>query len=420
MSFINRLKHGWNAFMNKDPTQYPYGTGLGAASYDNPSRPRLTRGNERSIVTTIYNKISTDVAAVDIEHVMLDNNKRFTENVEDGINYCLTTEANIDQASRAFKQDIVLKLLDEGCVAIVPVDTTMDPVHGNVYDIQSMRTATIINWYPHSVRVRIYNDNTGKFEELDLPKKMVAIVENPFYAIMNEQNSTAHRLKRKLSILDFIDDRSGSNKLDLIIQLPYTIKSELKREQARERRKELTDQLANSEYGIAYIDSTEHVTQLNRSIENNLLKQVEYFTNLLFSQLGMTVEILNGTADENTMNNYYNRIVEPILAAVVDEMNRKFLTKTARTKGHAIKYFRDPFKLVPTTNLAELADKLTRNCIMTSNEFRQVIGYRPVDDPKADQLINNNISQSNAEIDQSNDMTSVDGEKTEGGNQNGN
>ena len=408
MGFINRLKHGWNAFMNKDPT--PYQTGLGAASYDNPSRPRLTMGNERSIITTIYNRISTDVASVDIEHVILDDNKRFTDNVEDGLNYCLTTEANIDQASRAFKQDIVLKLLDEGCVAIVPVDTTMDPVHGNIYDIQSMRTAKIINWYPRSIRVRIYNDHTGEFEELDLPKKMVAIVENPFYAIMNEQNSTAHRLKRKLSILDFIDDRSGSDKLDLIIQLPYTIKSEAKKAQAKERRKELTEQLATSEYGIAYIDSTEHITQLNRSVENNLLKQVEYFTNLLFSQLGMTVEILNGTADEDTMNNYYNRIVEPILAAVVDEMNRKFLTKTARTKGHAIKYFRDPFKLVSTTNLAELADKFTRNCIMTSNEFRQVIGLRPVDDPKADTLTNNNISASNTELDQIYNTNSADEE----------
>lgn len=410
MGFINRLKHGWNAFMNKDPT--PYQTGLGAASYDNPSRPRLTMGNERSIITTIYNRISTDIASIDIEHVVLDDNKRFIGNAEDGLNYCLTTEANIDQASRAFKQDIVLKLLDEGCVAIVPVDTTMDPVHGNVYDIQSLRTAKIINWYPRSIRVRIYNDHTGEFEELDLPKKMVAIVENPFYAIMNEQNSTAHRLKRKLSILDFIDDRSGSDKLDLIIQLPYTIKSDAKKAQVKERRKEITEQLANSEYGIAYIDSTERITQLNRSIDNNLLKQVEYFTNLLFSQLGMTVEILNGTADEDTMNNYYNRIVEPILAAVVDEMNRKFLTKTARTKGHAIKYFRDPFKLVSTTNLAELADKFTRNCIMTSNEFRQVIGLRPVDDPKADTLTNNNISASNTELDQMYNKDSTD-KKTE-------
>lgn len=413
MGFINRLKHGWNAFMNKDPTAYQYGTGLGAASYDNPSRPRLTIGNERSIITTIYNKISTDAAAIDMEHVMLDKDKRFIDNVEDGLNYCLTTEANIDQASRAFKQDIFLKLLDEGCVAIVPVDTTMDPVHGNVYDIQTMRTATIINWYPRHVRVRIYNDNTGEFEELDLPKKMVAIVENPFYAIMNSHNSTAHRLKRKLSILDFIDDQSGSNKLDLIIQLPYSIKSEVRKAQAKERRKELTEQLADSEYGIAYIDSTEHVTQLNRSIENNLLKQVEYFTNLLFSQLGMTVEILNGTADENTMNNYYNRIVEPILASVVDEMNRKFLTKTARTQGHAIKYFRDPFKIVSTTNLAELADKFTRNCIMTSNEFRQVIGLRPVDDPKADTLTNNNISASNTELDQIYNTNSADEEPEE-------
>ena len=413
MGFINRSKHGWNAFMNEDPTTYQYGSGLGAASYDNPSRPRLTMGNERSIITTIYNKISTDAAAIDIEHVMLDEDKRFINNVEDGLNYCLTTEANIDQASRAFKQDIFLKILDEGCVAIVPVDTTMDPVRGNVYDIQTMRTATIINWYPRHVRVRIYNDNTGEFEELDLPKKMVAIVENPFYAIMNSQNSTAHRLKRKLAILDFIDDRSGSNKLDLIIQLPYTIKSETKKAQAKERRKELTEQLTDSEYGVAYIDSTEHVIQLNRSIENNLLKQVEYFTNLLFSQLGMTVEILNGTADENTMNNYYNRIVEPIIASVVDEMNRKFLTKTARTKGHAIKYFRDPFKLVSTTNLAELADKFTRNCIMTSNEFRQVIGLRPVDDPKADTLTNNNISASNTELDQIYNTNSADEEQEE-------
>lgn len=413
MGFINRLKHGWNAFMNKDPTAYQYGSGLGAASYDNPSRPRLTMGNERSIITTIYNKISTDAAAIDIEHVILDEDKRFIDNVEDGLNYCLTTEANIDQASRAFKQDIFLKILDEGCVAIVPVDTTMDPVNGNVYDIQTMRTATIINWYPRHVRVRIYNDNTGEFEELDLPKKMVAIVENPFYAIMNSQNSTAHRLKRKLAILDFIDDRSGSDKLDLIIQLPYSIKSEARKAQAKERRKELTEQLSDSEYGVAYIDSTEHVTQLNRSIENNLLKQVEYFTNLLFSQLGMTVEILNGTADENTMNNYYNRIVEPILAAVVDEMNRKFLTKTARTQGHAIKYFRDPFKIVSTTNLAELADKFTRNCIMTSNEFRQVIGLRPVDDPKADTLTNNNISASNAELDQIYNTNSADEEQEE-------
>lgn len=413
MGFINRLKHGWNAFMNKDPTAYQYGSGLGAASYDNPSRPRLTMGNERSIITTIYNKISTDAAAIDIEHVILDEDKRFIDNVEDGLNYCLTTEANIDQASRAFKQDIFLKLLDEGCAAIVPVDTTMDPVHGNVYDIQTMRTATIINWYPRHVRVRIYNDNTGEFEELDLPKKMVAIVENPFYAIMNSQNSTAHRLKRKLAILDFIDDRSGSDKLDLIIQLPYSIKSEARKAQAKERRKELTEQLSDSEYGVAYIDSTEHVTQLNRSIENNLLKQVEYFTNLLFSQLGMTVEILNGTADENTMNNYYNRIVEPILSAVVDEMNRKFLTKTARTQGHAIKYFRDPFKIVSTTNLAELADKFTRNCIMTSNEFRQVIGLRPVDDPKADTLTNNNISASNAELDQIYNTNSADEEQEE-------
>lgn len=400
MGVIDRLKHGWNAFMNKDPTSYPYNPNIGAASYDRPDRPRLTRGNERSMITTIYSKFSTDVAAIDIKHVRLDDSERYTETIKDSLNYCLTTEANKDQTSRMFKQDIVLKMLDDGCVAIVPVDTTIDPRNNNIYDIVTMRTAQIINWYPDAVRVRIYNDRTGLFEEMDLPKNMVAIVENPFYAIMNETNSTMQRLKRKLAILDVIDDRTGSDKLDLIIQLPYTIKSEAKREQAKQRRKDISDQLASSDYGIAYIDSTEHVTQLNRSVENNLLKQVEYFTNMLYSQLGITVEIMNGTADENAMNNYYNRVIEPIIAAVVDEMNRKFLTKTARTQMQAIKFFRDPFKLVSTTNLAELADKFTRNCIMSSNEFRQVVGLQPVDDPMADQLRNNNLSMSNADAQQ--------------------
>lgn len=400
MGVIDRLKHGWNAFMNKDPTNYPYNPNIGAASGDRPDRPRLTRGNERSMITTIYSKFSTDVAAIDIKHVRLDDSERYIGTIKDSLNYCLTTEANKDQTSRMFKQDIVLKMLDDGCVAIVPVDTTIDPQNNNVYDIVTMRTARIINWYPDHVRVRIYNDRTGLFEEMDLPKSMIAIVENPFYAIMNETNSTMQRLKRKLAILDVIDDRTGSDKLDLIIQLPYTIKSEAKREQAKQRRKDISEQLASSDYGIAYIDSTEHITQLNRSVENNLLKQVEYFTNLLYSQLGITVEIMNGTADENAMNNYYNRVIEPIIAAIVDEMNRKFLTKTARTRMQSIKFFRDPFKLVSTTNLAELADKFTRNCIMSSNEFRQVVGLQPVDDPMADQLRNNNLSMSNADAQQ--------------------
>ena len=391
MGFMNRLKHGWNAFMNKDPTAYQNGTGLGAVSYDNPSRPRLTMGNERSIVTTIYNKISVDAAAIDVEHVMLDADKRFTDDVEDGLNYCLTMEANIDQTSRAFKQDIFLKLLDEGCVAIVPIDTTMDPVHGNVYDIQTMRTAKIINWYPRHVRVRIYNDHTGEFEEMDLPKKMVAIVENPFYAIMNAQNSTAHRLKRKLAILDFIDDRSGSDKLDLIIQLPYVIKSETRQKQAEERRRAIEEQLSGSKYGIAYTDGTEHITQLNRPAENNLLDQITYLTNMLYSQLGISEDVFSGKADAATMLNYYNRTVEPIVTSIIEEMRRKFLTKTARTQGQTIMGFKDVLKLVPATEMAELAESLTRNEILTSNEVRSVLGIKPSTAPQADELRNKNM-----------------------------
>lgn len=399
MGIVNRIKHGWNAFMNKDPTM-EYTPTIGAASYDRPDRPKLTRGNERSMITTIYSKFSVDAASIDIKHVKLDSNERYISTIKDSLNYCLTTEANLDQTARMFKQDIFLKMLDDGCVAVVPIDTINDPTTGNVFSIVTMRTAQIINWYPSHVRVRIYNEKTGLFDEMNLPKKMVAIIENPFYAIMNETNSTMQRLKRKLAILDAIDDRSGSNKLDLIVQLPYSIKGEAKRNLADQRRKDIADQLAGSDYGIAYIDATEHITQLNRSVENNLLKQVEYFTNLLYSQLGITVEIMNGTADENAMNNYYNRVIEPMVAAVVDELNRKFLTKTARTQNQAIKFFRDPFRLVSTTNLAELADKFTRNCIMTSNEFRQVVGLVPVDDPMADQLRNNNLSPSNAEMDQ--------------------
>lgn len=399
MGIVNRIKHSWNAFMNKDPTT-EYSPEIGVASGDRPDRPRLTRGNERSMITTIYSKFSVDAASIDIKHVKLDSNERYISTIKDSLNYCLTTEANFDQTARMFKQDIFLKMLDDGCVAVVPIDTLNDPTTGNVFSIVTMRTAQIINWYPSYVRVRIYNEKTGLFDEMNLPKKMVAIIENPFYAIMNETNSTMQRLKRKLAILDVIDDRSGSNKLDLIVQLPYSIKGEAKKALADQRRKDIADQLAGSDYGIAYIDATEHITQLNRSVENNLLKQVEYFTNLLYSQLGITVEIMNGTADENAMNNYYNRVIEPMVAAVVDELNRKFLTKTARTQLQAIKFFRDPFRLVSTTNLAELADKFTRNCIMTSNEFRQVVGLVPVDDPMADQLRNNNLSPSNAEMDQ--------------------
>jgi hypothetical protein len=338
-------------------------------------------------------RVAMDVAAIDIKHVRLDDNERYSETIKSGLNECLSIEANLDQTGRALKQDIVMSMFDEGCVAIVPVDTTIDPRKSNSYDILSMRVGKIVEWYPEHVKVKLYNEKTGEKEDVVVPKKTVAIVENPLYSIVNEKNSTLQRLIRKLNLLDAVDEQSGSGKLDLIIQLPYTIKSDTKREQAEKRRADIENQLTGSKYGIAYADATERITQLNRPIENNLMKQIEYLTNLLYSQLGITQAIMDGTADEKTMLNYYNRTVEPIVSAIVDEMKRKFLTKTARSQRQTILAFRDPFKLVPVNDIAEIADKFTRNEIMTSNEIRQVIGLKPSDDPKADQLINSNISQ---------------------------
>lgn len=390
MTVGTRLKHAWNAFLNRDPTeQYAdYGNG----SYYRPDRPRFSRGNERSLANSIFNRIALDAAAIDIRHCKLDENGRFESIVDSKLNYCLNTEANLDQTARAFRFDAFLSLLDEGSIAIVPTETTVNPKTGS-FDIISMRVAKITQWYPKKVKIQIYNDITGNKEEMVVPKSTVGIVENPFYAVMNEPNGTMQRLIRKLNLLDAIDEQSGSGKLDLIIQLPYSLKSEARREHAERRRKEIEEQLSNTKYGIAYADATEKVTQLNRSIENNLLKQIEYLTNLLFSQLGMTQSILDGTADEQTMLNYYTRLIDPIVSALVDEMKRKFLTKTARTQRQSIAYFRDPFKLVPVNNIAEIADKFTRNEIMTSNEIRQVVGMLPSSDPKADELRNSNISR---------------------------
>lgn len=385
----SRLKHAFNAFMNRDPTYTPTGS-----SYSiRPDRPRLSRGNERSIVTSVFNRIALDVASIDIKHCRLDENGRYVEDIDSGLNNCLDLEANLDQTGRAFIQDVVMSMLDEGCVAIVPVDTTLNPKVTNSYDILSMRTGKILDWYPAHVRVRLYNDQTGDKEDILLPKSQVAIIENPLYAVINEHNSTMQRLIRKLSLLDVTDEQTASGKLDLIIQLPYVVKTDARREQANRRRKDIEEQLTGSKYGIAYTDGTEKVTQLNRSLENNLLKQIEYLTEMMYSQLGITQEVLNGTADEKTMLNYNNRTVEPIVSAIVDEMKRKFLTKTARSQRQTIAFFRDPFRLVPVNDIAEIADKFTRNEIMTSNEIRQIVGMKPSDDPKADELINSNISQ---------------------------
>ena len=392
MGFLNRLQHSWNAFMNRDPTAYYTNAGGNYYTY-RPDRIRLTRGNERSIVTSVYNRIGLDVASIDIKHCRLDKNGRFIEVIDSSLNNCLNLEANIDQTGRAFKQDIVMSMLDEGCVAIVPIDTTINPSVSGSYDINSMRTGKILEWYPAHVKVKVYNDQTGNYEELILPKSTIGIVENPLYAVMNEPNSTLQRLIRKLNLLDAIDEQSGSGKLDLIIQLPYTIRSDARRQQAEKRRKEIESQLSDSKYGIAYADGTERITQLNRSVENNLMSQIEYLTSMLYSQLGITQSILDGTADEQTQLNYLTRSIEPIVSAIVDEMKRKFLTKTARSQNQSISYFRDPFKLVPVNNIAEIADKFTRNEILTSNEVRQVIGMQPSNDPKADHLVNSNISQ---------------------------
>ena len=404
MGFLDRLQHGWNAFvMNKDPT-YSYRDYGMSYSY-RPDRPRLTRGNERSIVTAIYNRIALDAAAVTIKHCKIDENGRFVETINSNLNKCLNLEANIDQTGRAFIQDVVMSMLDEGVVALVPIDTSLDPLVSGSFDILSMRTAKIVQWYPAHVKVNVYNDQTGNKEDIILPKSKVGIIENPLFAVINEPNSTMQRLIRKLSLLDIVDEQSSAGKLDLIIQLPYVIKSNARRQQAEERRKDIEMQLSGSKYGIAYTDGTEQITQLNRPVENNLLKQIEYLTNMLYSQLSFHQTILDGTADEKTMLNYNNRIIEPIVSAIVDEMKRKFLTKTARSQMQTITYFKDPFKLVPVNDIAEIADKFTRNEIMTSNEIRQIVGLKPHDDPKADQLINSNISQPNESENANNNVT---------------
>ena len=391
MGVLDRLRHGWNAFMNRDPT---YRQDLGPSYYYRPDRPRFTRGNERSIVTSVYNRIALDVSAISIQHVRLDENGRFLSTIDSDLNKCLTLDANIDQTGRAFLQDAVMSMLDEGCVALVPVETDVDPNDTDSYKIFSIRTGKIVEWRPQHVKVRVYDERTGRKEDITLSKSSVAIVENPLYAVINEPNSTMQRLIRKLSLLDVTDEQTASGKLDLIIQLPYIIKTEARRQQAEQRRKDIEMQLAGSKYGIAYTDGTEHITQLNRSVENNLMKQVEYLTSMLYSQLGITQTILDGTADEKTMINYYTRTIEPIVSSIVDEMKRKFLTKTARSQRQSIEFFRDPFKLVPVNDIAEIADKFTRNEILTSNEIRQIVGMKPSNDPKADELINSNISQS--------------------------
>lgn len=391
MDLVTRIKRGWNAFRNRDPTRDYYD--YGSSYYYRPDRPIFTRGNERSIATSVYNRIALDVSAIAIQHVRLDDNGRFSSIIESGLNNCLNLDANLDQTGRAFIQDAVMSMLDEGCVALVPVVTDIDPEKSNSYDILSMRTGRIIEWRPAHVKVRIYNEETGKKEDIMLPKSMVAIVENPLYAVINEPNSTMQRLIRKLSLLDVTDEQTASGKLDLIIQLPYVIKTEARQKQAEERRKAIEMQLSSSKYGIAYTDGTERITQLNRSVENNLMKQIEYLTNMLYSQLGITQAIMDGTADDKTMLNYYSRTIEPIVSAIVDELKRKFLTKTARSQGQSIMFFRDPFRLVPVNDIAEIADKFTRNEILTSNEVRQIVGMKPSEDPKADQLINSNIAQ---------------------------
>lgn len=419
-SFGSRLKHAWNAFMNRSPT---YRTADYGASYSyRPDRPRLTRGNERSIVTSVYNRIAMDVAAISIQHVRLDANGRFLSAMDSGLNRCLTLEANLDQTGRGFVQDIAMSMMDEGVVAIVPVDTTVDPTVSSSYEINTMRTGKILEWYPQYVRVRIYNDRTGNKEEIMLQKSQIGIVENPLFAVMNEPNSTMQRLARKLALLDVIDEQSGSGKLDLIIQLPYVIKTDARRQQAEKRRKDIEDQLSGSKYGIAYTDGTERITQLNRSVENNLMHQIEYLTSMLYSQLGITQEIMDGTADDKTMLNYYNRTIEPFVSAIADEMKRKFLTKTARSQFQSIAFFRDPFKLVPVSELAEIADKFTRNEILSPNEMRQIIGLKPSADPKADELRNRNVSEANgseangSEAAKAPTEETTDNNQTEGGN----
>lgn len=382
-----RVKNAWNAFMGRSPTQY-----YGATNYYRQDKFQLSPTTKQTIVASIFNRIALDVASAKIRHCILDENHRFTGEVDDGLNNCLSLEANIDQTANAFIQDVVISMFDEGCVAILPIDTIGDPEISESYDIETMRVAKIIEWYPQHVKLQAYNDRTGIKQEKVFPKSMVAIIENPLYAVINEPNSTLQRLLRKMRLMDLIDEKNGSGKLDVIIQLPYTIRSQSRKKQAEDRIKAVEDQLVNSKYGIAYADATEHITQLNRSVENNLFTQVEYLTSMLYSQLGITQSILDGTADEKTMLNYYSRTVAPILSAISVEIKRKFLSKNARTRGHSIEFFKDPFSLVPVSEISEIADKFTRNEIMTSNEIRQVIGMKPSDDPNADVLRNKNLS----------------------------
>lgn len=405
MNIGSRLKHAWNAFLNRDPpgSRY-YGGGY---SY-RPDRMRFSRGSERTIINSIYNRIALDAASITINHVRLNENNRFDSIIDSGLNYCLNTEANADQSGRGLIQDIVMTFLEEGVAAVVPEKTDFDPRYSNSYEIYSMRVGVPVEWYPNHVRVRMFNELTGQKGEITLPKKMVALIENPFYSVMNAPNSTMQQLVRKLALLDVVDEQAGSGKLDMIIQLPYVIKSPARREQAEQRRADIEQQLSGSKYGIAYTDGTERIVQLNRSLENNILKSIEYLMNMVYSQLGVTQEILNGTADEKTMNNYMNRIIEPVVSAIADEFKRKFLTKTARTQGQSIMFFRDPFRLAPVSMIAEMADKFTRNEIMTPNEFRQVIGMKPSKDPKSDQLANRNIASANEGIPMQGEETYAD------------
>ena len=429
MGLLNRLSHAWNAFIGNDYYNYSGSKyrDLGYSSTIQPYRTYFTKGNDKSIVTAIYTRIAIDCMSIDLKHIRLDENGRYVEEIKSKLNNCLTIEANKDQTARNFIKDIVVSMFDEGVVAVVPIDTTFNPSISSSYDIETMRTGRITQWYPDHVRVEVYNDRTGLKEELVFAKKDIAIIENPLYEVTNAPNSTLQRLILKLNILDAIDKQSGSGKLDLIIQLPYVIKSDARKEQAEKRRADIENQLANSKFGIAYTDGTEKITQLNRSVENNLMTQIQYLTSMLYSQLGITEEVLNGSADEKTMLNYMNRTIEPIMSAIVDEMKRKFLTKTARSQNQTIEYFNDPFKLIPVTNLADIADKFTRNEIMSSNEIRQIIGMKPVNDPKADELRNKNLNAGNGE-----EFASTSGEdaagaynpgiqdaNTYGGNQNG-
>lgn len=398
-TFSERLSHAWNAFTNRDPTsgfKREYSSGMSSSTRQD--RRRLTPGNEQSIINSVYNRIAIDVASIKIVHARLDQNGRFLSEVNSKLNEALQVEANIDQTGRAFVQDIVMSMLDEGVVAVVPVDTTINPDTSGSYDIETMRVGKILTWYPRAVKVRLYNDQTGQHQDVIVQKRNVAIIENPLYSVMNEYNSTLQRLKRKLNLLDVIDEQSGSGKLDIIVQLPYAVKSESQKIQAENRRKNIEMQLTGSKYGIAYVDATEKITQLNRPVDNNLMSQIDYLTSMLYGQLGMTKEVIEGTADEATMLNYHNRTIEPILSAITEEMRRKFLTKTARTQSQSIVFFRDPFKLVPINNIADIADKFTRNEILSSNEVRGIIGYKPSADPSADELRNKNLNQSNDQL----------------------